>query len=118
MDEGITYLSDQTLNSKGISGGFDRATLDQMMAKISPQVFAVEDPQDVEAIRYGAAAIPQGRYPIPDQFEVSFRKLRSWIDKSGYGFMLGDDKLKPIADDVCIGIVQAGPDDPEEEIKP
>lgn len=115
MDEGMTYLSDQTLNSKGVSGGFDRSMLDQMLAKVSPQVFADANQPD-ESIRYGFAA-PAGRQPIPDQFEVSFRKLRYWIDKSGYGFMLSDDKLKPIADDLAVSIVQAGPDEPEEEVK-
>ena len=111
MDEGITYLSDQTLNSKGIAGGFNRATLDQMMAKISPQVFAVEQPEE-EVIRYGFVDLA-GKKPNADQYEVAMRTARTWVDKTGYGFMVGNDKLKPFADEMAFKIVQAG-DDPEE----
>jgi hypothetical protein len=104
MDEGITYLSDQTINRMGKSGGFDRATLDQMLAKISPQIFAVEQPAE-ESIRYGLMA---ARQPNKAQYDTAFKLLRKGVDSTGYGFMIADPALRVFSQQIAEGVVAAG----------
>jgi len=120
MDEGISYLDTQILDKAGLSpDAYDKDTLLTMLAKVSPQpvmrtleeIAAAEIP-DNEVIRYGftgEAISGSGAFPTDEQFEAAFKLMGDFLDKSGYGWAVSKDKLKPFADQIAIAVVAAGP---------
>lgn len=123
MDEGIAYLDPQILNKAGLSpGAYDKVTLVKMLAKISPQpvvktleqIAAAESTDDGQAIRYGFAGNTTA-FPTDEQLEISFKVLRGLLDKSGYGWALSDEKLRPYSDEIAIKVVAATPKSSEEK---
>jgi hypothetical protein len=119
MDEGIAYLDTQILDKAGLSNkAFDRKTLEDMLAKVSPQkVFKTPYDEIVEAeaanaVGLGIMSSPT-RFPTDKQFEAAHKLLSKFLDDSGYGWALSKDKLKPYSDRIAIAVVQAGPKEGE-----
>lgn len=115
MDEAIAYLDPQILNKAGLSpGAYDKATLVKMLAQVSPQpviktleqMATAESADNVEAIRYGFAGTTVA-FPTDEQLEISFKVLRELLDKSGYGWAMSDEKLRPYSNEIAIKVVAA-----------
>ena len=117
MDEGLTYLDTEIINKAGLApGAYDHATLEKMLAKVSPQPviksleeIAAEEQAANEVIRYSFASVDTTPHPTAAQFDVAFKTLRAALDGSGYGWALTDAKLRPYSDAVAIGVVRATP---------
>lgn len=104
MDEGYAYLNDEILNQQGLSReAYDKPALARMLAGISKPVNRTA----AHALALSPEAMDNAGYPTQAQFDVAFKILRAAIDRSGYGFMLSDKKLKPFADEIAIGVVGA-----------
>lgn len=105
MDEGYAYLSDKIIGIKGLSlEAFDKPMLKRMLARVSQAPPVVTAPVSVLAhldLDLGPVM------PTQKQFDVAFKVLRADIDKSGYGFMMSDDKLRPFSDEIAIAVVGA-----------
>lgn len=116
MDEGITFLDKEIINKAGLTiGAFKLDMLEKMLSKVSPQPvmrtleeIAQAEQDDSEHIRYGIASVPDA-YPTDEQFDAAFNILRAALDKSGYGWALNDEKLRPYSDAVAVGVVRATP---------
>ena len=102
MDEGYAYLSDAIIGLKGLSlEAFDKPMLKRMLARVSASPVQATAPAAAVALDLGPAT------PTREQFAVAFKVLRADIDKSGYGFMMSDAKLKPFSDEITIAVVGA-----------
>lgn len=124
MDEGIAYLDAQILNKAGLSpGAYNQATLVKMLAKVSSQpviktleqMAAAELADNSEVIRYGFAGTTEALFPTDEQFEISFKIMQGFLEKSGYSWAISADKLRPYSDEIAIAVVKAGAQSPEEK---
>jgi len=108
MDEGITYLDTQILNKVGLSpGAYDQATLMKMLKKVSPQP-VIKTVEAEEVIRYGFAGTGI-LFPTDEQLEAAFRIMSEFLDKSGYGWAISKEKLRPYSDQIAMAVVAASP---------